>query len=295
MPPEVKTAFQRTLSLEEEHEAWCNTVKWGDHQLKTMLITIKDQDWSPIICCISENGHDHSRNCYRGGLTVVPYNDADRILLLNVEDMSVLNVRPESRAFFNRLKRWLESAPTAPKDSLVPDLLTHSRFEGHFIHFTSSLKMSMDFGPFHIKSRANYAVYTIVKDFVRLVVIEKSYEDQTLEGMECQMIGELLIASVTRFSTTYNSNDVYNSPSIFGMLIHNENACFYKAIFSKEYLLTVMSGTTINPSLEPIVLRQKYSGHNLYSLSLAKANDRRKIVDLLSLIRQEIEEEVKTL
>ncbi|CAO3677312.1 unnamed protein product [Umbelopsis vinacea] len=273
-------------------ETFSNTAEWCGRNLSDFAITFGVEDWSrKYITCDNLASKSHINIQDRQQLVL--YKDAYRVILSGIDIKSKNNVNEEVVPFFNRLKRRFDCRSEVVKDLITSDLLTYTGFESQHIHFTAYPNMKMKCGAEALKCNATFATYTILQDFVHMVVLEDTDNQKILEGMECQVIGNMLVAAMNRFEILRDHSRKICSPCVYGMLLWRDQVHYYKGTFSSAYLSAVRSGERLKYWLDAKIDRIRHGSQGKTSYSLLDANERKLAVEVLTSIKMDIEEETQ--
>jgi hypothetical protein len=114
-----------------------------------------------------------------------------------------------------------------------------------------------------------------------LVVVEdKAPSGYERQYRECQLCGEMLASAINRYS------DRHSDKLMFGVIISGLEIRFYKTIFNKNYLESVVTDRV--PAVKSIITR--FPSANDFPLSLNTRDTRERIVRILHAIRVQLEQ-----
>jgi hypothetical protein len=295
MPPQAEADDHASLEEFDINlsEKFSNTAEWCLGHLSYFRITFGVEDWSNkyVTCGQSCNQTSHQ---HQDRQRLVFHKDAYRVSLSGVIDiMSGEYLKEEAIPFFNRLKGRFDRTSEAVNNFITSDLLTYTGFESHNIHFMPYPNMEMKCGAQALKCNATFATYTILRDFVHMVVLEDIDKNKNPEEMECQVIGNMLVAAKNRFTILLDHSRKICSPCVYGMLLWRDQVQYYKGTFSSAYLSAARSGKRVMYPLGTTIDRICHHSQRKTSYSLLSANERQLAVEVLTSIKMDIEEETK--
>lgn len=251
-----------------------NTYKWNSLQLENFKINFKDAELKDIIGNVNINN-------------IILNSDVDRILLpgINITINDNLNVNKKQLPFYNRLKQIIRFPDKPPVFSVIYDLLTWTNFEDINIHFRPQPKLKMRWKNYNISSNADFCVYYDMLNYQTpveyIMIIEVKIEHTFIyQNGECQLAGEMLLSAYNRFE------DIQEDKTVYGIIIKGSLIRFYKVIFPKLYLQEIQKSKNPTISISPLT----YPPHSEIELSLNIPNQREKIIRILYILKQNIEE-----
>ena len=254
-------------------DIWGQTSKWRQVQLDILKLCISDGSESDIA---------GTNDIF----SIELYADSTRLLLPcdNVRDNST-NLSREQKIFFQRLLQLTIFDDEPPVDAVASDLLTYSGFESDNIHFRPRPRLRFTCLSHHVTSIPDYGVF--IDGYIGppaneyLVVVEdKAPSGYERQYRECQLCGEMLASAINRYS------DRHSDKLMFGVIISGLEIRFYKTIFHKNYLESVVTDRL--PAVKSIITR--FPSANDFPLSLNTRNTRERIVRILHAIRLQLEQ-----
>jgi len=210
--------------------------------------------------------------------------DVDRILLTGIDIRTTTSVPKMQRAFFNRLVQLSTFSDEPPVDSVAHDLLTYTGYEDEVLHFRPKPHLEMVWQGHDITSEADYGVYsersrgTTSTEYL-VVVEDKPEKRRSYQGGECQLYGEMFLAGFNRYLQRKQDQIVY------GMILRGPFVRLYKTVFEKRYFENIEHDKIPSVKISP----KRFPPDTDFPLSLNDAEQREKIVRLLSVIRKEVE------
>jgi hypothetical protein len=254
-------------------DIWGQTSRWRQVQLDILKLYIGDGNECDIVGTTDI-------------FSIELYADSTRLLLPcdNVRD-NITNLSREQKIFFNRLLQLTIFDDEPPVDAVASDLLTYSGFESDNIHFRPRPRLRFTCLSHHVTSIPDYGVFIDrsvgppANEYL-VVVEDKAPGDYERQYRECQLCGEMLASAINRYS------DRHSDKLMFGVIISGLEIRFYKVIFSRSYLESVVTDRV--PPVRSIITR--FPSANEFPLSLNKKHTRERIVRMLHAIRIQLEQ-----
>ena len=254
---------------DDSNEVWECTSKWREYQMEVLKINLVDGKRSDFIIGEPSINDGLIENVL---LSSVVINDRNPPTYLT----------KAQKIFYRRVVQVTESKDEPPVDLVISELLEASDFESNELHFRPRPHLEMEWKGKCISSEPDFGVYS---DESReseileyMMVVEAKRAKATSLQPERQLCGEMLVASYGRFLLAMGDQEV------FGMIVHGNLIRFYKATFSKEYLIQISEDKIPNESVKVT----RYPPRNCKPLSLINPVNREEIIMILPSIRERI-------
>jgi hypothetical protein len=217
-----------TSFSDDIQRTWKRTSEWTVDNVDALRIEIFPETDKSLLPPRDDIDYKDWDDYYYINKIIIPY--LDNLELDEAED-------PEY-PFISRLSRFREMGRNA-NVSPLQDILTFGGFEFNDENITCRFlgrpKLTMAYKR-TINSNPDYGVYTRSPKFIHIVASEGTDHTHTQQGMEIQMVGDMLVIAMNRFKMLTSWHDKVPTQTVYGILLWDSQIYVYSASFHADYL-----------------------------------------------------------